>query len=100
MTSLPWDETDRPDIALWLRGCAPDDEGGYVELGWRAELDWVANEREAADLIDAFPLAPRETARCPLSDVVKLLRRLGSEAEDRAVLFIVITRAGAPSSPW
>jgi CRISPR-associated endonuclease/helicase Cas3 len=94
MTSLRWDETDRPDIALWLRGCAPDDEAGYVELGWRAELDWVANEREAADLIDAFPLAPRETARCPLSDVVKLLRRLGSQAGNQAGQCIVIARAG------
>lgn len=47
-----------------------------VELGWCRELDEAASEQEAASLIDAFPLAPSGTAQCPLSDAVKLLRRL------------------------
>lgn len=93
MTSLGWDEADRPDVALWLHGCAPDDEGGYVELGWRTELDWVGDEQEAAGLLEAFPLAPRETARCTLSDAVRVLSRLRS-AKQLAARVLVIIRGG------
>lgn len=94
MTSLGWDEADRPDISLWLRGCAPGDEGDYVELGWRTELDWVADEREAASLIEAFPLAPRETARCPLREAINLLLRLRSQTGQNAGKCLVVARGG------
>lgn len=86
MTSLTLDDADRPDVSLWLRGCSPDDEGTYVELAWRRELDWVSNENEAASLIEAFPLSPRETARCPLSEAVKLLERLREKKEGLLVV--------------
>lgn len=93
MTSLSWDEADRPDIALWLHGCAPGDEGGYVEFGWRTELDWVDSEQDAAGLLEGFPLAPRETARSTLSDAVRLLQRLGA-AEQHADRVLVVIRGG------
>jgi hypothetical protein len=93
MTSLAWDDGDRPDVALWLHGCAPDDEGGYVEFGWRMELDWVGGEQDAAGLLDAFPLAPRETARCTLGDAVRLLRRLRA-AQQHADRVLVLIRGG------
>ncbi len=86
MTSLGFDDADRPDVSLWLRGCSPDDEGSYVELAWRTELDRVSNEEEAASLIEAFPLSPRETARCPLSEAVKLLQRLREKNEGLLVV--------------
>jgi CRISPR-associated endonuclease/helicase Cas3 len=92
MTSLAWEEADRPDVSLWLHGCAPDDEGGYVELGWRTELDWVTGERDAENLVDAFPLAPRETARCPLSEAVQLLQRLRSQRGQDAGHCLVLVR--------
>jgi CRISPR-associated endonuclease/helicase Cas3 len=95
MTSLSWDEADRPDIGLWLHGCAPDDEGAYAEIGWRMELDRVDGEQEAASLIDAFPLSPRETARCPLRDAVKLLQRLRSQPGVDAGQCLVIVRGVA-----
>ncbi len=93
MTSLSWDDADRPDVGLWLHGCAPDDEGGYVELGWRTELDWVGDEADAASLLDAFPLAPRETARCTLGDAVRLLLRLRA-AQQYADRVLVVIRGG------
>jgi CRISPR-associated endonuclease/helicase Cas3 len=90
MTSLSWDDADRPDVALWLHGCAPDDEGGYVELGWRTELDWVGAEADAAALLDAFPLAPRETARCTLGDAVRLLLRLRAAPQHADRVLVII----------
>jgi CRISPR-associated endonuclease/helicase Cas3 len=93
MTSLSWDNADRPDVALWLHGCASDDEGGYVELGWRTELDWVGSEQDAAGLLEGFPLAPRETARCTLIDAVRLLQRLRA-AEQQVDRVLVFTRGG------
>jgi CRISPR-associated endonuclease/helicase Cas3 len=93
MTSLSWEDADRPDVALWLHGCAPDDEGGYVELGWRTELEWVRDEEDAAGLLDAYPLAPRETARCTLGDAVRLLERLRA-SEEHADHVLVVIRGG------
>lgn len=90
MTSLGWHEADRPDVALWLHGCASDDEHGYVELGWRTELDWVSDEQDAAGLLEAFPLAPRETARCTLGDAVRLLRRLRAATQHAGGVLVVI----------
>lgn len=95
MTSLGWDDADRPDVALWLHGCASDDEGGYVELGWRTELDWVGAEADAAGLLEAFPLAPRETARCTLGDAVRLLKRLRA-SQQHADRVLVVARGGSP----
>jgi CRISPR-associated endonuclease/helicase Cas3 len=88
MTSLGLNDADRPDVSLWLRGCAPDDEGNYVELAWRMELEWVSNEEEAASLIEAFPPSPREMARCPMSEAVRLLERLQEEKDG----FLVVVR--------
>jgi CRISPR-associated endonuclease/helicase Cas3 len=93
MTSLDGEESDRPDVALWLHGCGVEDEGTYVELAWRQELDWLDDAGEAASLIDAFPLAPRETARCPLSEAIELLARLRSGSK-YASLCVVAVRGG------
>lgn len=90
MTSLGLVDADRPDVSLWLRGCDPDDEGRYVELAWRRELDLVSSESEATSLIEAFPLSPRETARCPLSEAVKLLGRFRVNGQG----FLVLVRNG------
>jgi CRISPR-associated helicase Cas3 len=94
MTALSLDEADRPDVGLWLHGCAADDSTGYVELGWRLELNQVIREQDAASLLDAFPLAPRETARCLAGDAVGLLRQLRMRQEYDGRRCVVIARDG------
>jgi len=93
MTSK-YPETDaRVDISRWLHGSV-EDASMYVEIAWRAELDWVSDVEGLARLLHSFPIAPRETARCPLYEAVEVLVAVRDRAvEDqslgnRAVFFV------------
>jgi CRISPR-associated endonuclease/helicase Cas3 len=80
MTST-YPKTDaRVDVSRWLHGSV-EETSIYIEVAWRAELDWIAEVEGAARLLHAFPIAPRETARCPLYEAVEVL----AAARDRAV---------------
>src|SRR5690606_25727786 len=46
-----------------------------------------------ASLLDAFPLAPRETARCTLGDAVRLLLRLRTAQQHADRVLVVIRGA-------
>lgn len=63
-------------------GCmaSVEDASLYVEIAWRDELDWITDADGIARLLRSFPIAPRETARCPIYEAVDVL----AMARDRA----------------
>jgi CRISPR-associated endonuclease/helicase Cas3 len=69
----------RVDVSRWLHGSV-EDASLYVEIAWRDELDWVTDADGIARLLHSFPIAPRETARCPIYEAVEVL----AMARDRA----------------
>jgi CRISPR-associated endonuclease/helicase Cas3 len=79
MTSK-YPKTDaRVDVSRWLHGSV-EDASLYVEIAWRDELDWVTDADGIARVLRSFPIAPRETARCPIYEAVDVL----AMARDRA----------------
>lgn len=87
MTSFACREADRPDVAVWLRGRTPADEGGFVEFAWRTELDWVGDAQDAAGPIEAFPFAtPGDRALHVASrqDAVQTMADVSQPTGDRA----------------
>lgn len=79
MTSK-YPKTDaRVDVSRWLHGSV-EDASLYVEIAWRDELDWITDADGIARLLRSFPIAPRETARCPIYEAVDVL----AMARDRA----------------
>jgi CRISPR-associated endonuclease/helicase Cas3 len=88
----------RVDVSRWLHGSV-EDASLYVEIAWRAELDWVTDADGIARLLRSFPIAPRETARCPIYEAVEVLAMARDRAErehslgTRCVFFF---RDGAP----
>jgi CRISPR-associated endonuclease/helicase Cas3 len=52
----------RPDVGRWLHGSV-EEAALYIEFAWRTELDWITEREGAARLLNAFPIAARETAR-------------------------------------
>jgi CRISPR-associated endonuclease/helicase Cas3 len=95
------------DISRWLHGSV-DDASLYIEIAWRAELDWITEAEGASRLLHSFPISPRETARCPLYEAVELLREICRRAAedrnltDRIVLFVrdgVAEGQAVPSLP-
>ncbi|MBX5463027.1 MAG: type I-U CRISPR-associated helicase/endonuclease Cas3, partial [Steroidobacteraceae bacterium] len=96
MTSKHPNVGARPDVGRWLHGSV-DDSSLYVELAWRAELDRVTEPDDAERLLAAFPVGARETARCPLHAVVKLLEAIRGRAIKDKVLgerVLLVTRYG------
>jgi CRISPR-associated endonuclease/helicase Cas3 len=96
MTSKHPNAGARPDVGRWLHGSV-EDSSLYVELAWRAELDWVTEPDDAERLVAAFPVGARETARCPLYEAVELLKAVrGRAVEDDALgaRVLLITRYG------
>jgi CRISPR-associated endonuclease/helicase Cas3 len=86
----------RPDVGRWLHGSV-EEAAVYIELAWRRELDWITDLEGAIRLLDAFPISPRETARCPLNEAVDVLRRVCERvAEDSALggRVMVVSRFG------
>src|SRR5206468_1004836 len=86
----------RPDISRWLHGSIEEAEM-YVELAWRAELDWITEPEGAARLLDAFPISARETARCPLYEAVEVLAAIRARCLDDSVMaskLVIVTRYG------
>lgn len=69
----------RVDVSRWLHGSV-EDASLYVEIAWRAELDWITDVEGAARLLLSFPVAPRETARCPIYEAVELLAMVRDRA--------------------
>jgi len=79
MTSK-YPKTDaRVDVSRWLHGSV-EDASLYVEIAWRDELDWITEVDGIARVLHSFPIAPRETARCPIYEAVDVL----AMARDRA----------------
>jgi CRISPR-associated endonuclease/helicase Cas3 len=99
MTSKYPETGSHPDVSRWLHGSV-EEASLYIEIAWRAELDWITEVEGAARLLHSFPVSPRETARCPLYEAVKVLAATrGRAAEDpnlagRIVFFV---RDGVPS---
>lgn len=96
MTSKYPNAGARPDVGRWLHGSV-EDSSLYVELAWRAELDRVTEPEDAERLVAAFPIGARETARCPLSEAVKLVEAIRARAiEDDALAMrvLLVTRYG------
>ncbi|MCS7025464.1 MAG: type I-U CRISPR-associated helicase/endonuclease Cas3 [Bryobacteraceae bacterium] len=79
MTSKYPKKNARVDVSRWLHGSV-EDASLYVEIAWRDELDWIADVEGLARLLHSFPIAPRETARCPIYEAVEVL----AMARDRA----------------
>lgn len=86
------------DVSRWLHGSV-EDASLYVEIAWRAELDWLTDVEGTARLLHSFPIAPRETARCPIYEAVEVLAMARDRAEkghsfgNRCMFFF---RDGAP----
>lgn len=76
----------RVDVSRWLHGSV-EDASLYVEIAWRAELDWVTDVEGAARLLHSFPIAPRETARCPIYEAVEVLAMVRDRAQDERCVF-------------
>ncbi|HEY0872278.1 MAG TPA: type I-U CRISPR-associated helicase/endonuclease Cas3 [Vicinamibacterales bacterium] len=94
MTSKHPSAGARPDVGRWLHGSV-EDSALYVEFAWRAELDWATEAEDAERLVAAFPIGPRETARCSLYEAVDLLKIIrGRAVEDHALgtRVLLITR--------
>lgn len=96
MTSKYPDTGARPDVGRWLHGSV-EDSALYTELAWREELDRAAPD-EAKQLVAAFPISARETARCPLYEAIDLLKAIQRRAVDdkKALgrLVLLVTRGG------
>lgn len=85
MTSKYPEAGARPDVSRWLHGSV-EEAALYIEFAWRLELDWITNPEGAARLLKAFPIAARETARCPLYEAVAVLGAVRARAmEDPAL---------------
>lgn len=85
MTSKYPEAGARPDVSRWLHGSV-EEAALYIEFAWRLELDWITNPEGAARLLKAFPIAARETARCPLFEAVAVLGAVRARAmEDPAL---------------
>jgi len=100
MTSKHPSSGARPDVGRWLHGSI-EDSSLYVELAWRAELDRVTEPDDAKQLVAAFPIGARETARCPLYEAVELLmaiRRRAVEDHDLGARVLLVTRYGSTTS--
>jgi CRISPR-associated endonuclease/helicase Cas3 len=93
MTSKYPERGSHFDVSRWLHGSV-EDASLYIEIAWRAELDWITKAEGASRLLHSFRISPRETARCPLYEAVELLREIGGRAAedqnlaDRIVLFV------------
>jgi CRISPR-associated endonuclease/helicase Cas3 len=93
MTSKYPERGSHLDVSRWLHGSV-DDASLYIEIAWRAELDWITEAEGASRLVHSFPISPRETARCPLYEAVELLGEIRDRASedqnlaDRIVLFV------------
>ena len=87
MTSK-YPKTDaRVDVSRWLHGSV-EDASLYVEMAWRDELDWITDAAGIARLLRSFPIAPRETARCPIYEAVEVLAMARDRAQNgRCVVF-------------
>jgi CRISPR-associated endonuclease/helicase Cas3 len=96
MTSKYPEAGARPDVGRWLHGSV-EEASLYVELAWRAELDWITDPEGAARLANAFPIAARETARCPLYEAVEVLSEIRARAIEDPTLgtrLVLVTRHG------
>ncbi len=98
MTSK-YPKTDaRVDVSRWLHGSV-EDASLYIEIAWRDELDWISDADGIARVLRSFPIAPRETARCPIYEAVDVLAMARDRARredslgDRSVFFY---RDGVP----
>lgn len=86
MTSK-YPKTDaRVDVSRWLHGSV-EDASLYVEIAWRDELDWITDAAGIARLLRSFPIAPRETARCPIYEAVEVLAMARALAQDERCVF-------------
>lgn len=97
MTSKYPEAGARPDVGRWLHGSV-EEAPLYIELAWRAELDWITEPEGAARLLTAFPIGARETARCPLYEAVGVLSAIRARAIEDPVLgsrLVLVTRFGA-----
>ncbi len=86
------------DVSRWLHGSV-EDASLYIEIAWRAELDWITNVAGLARVLHSFPIAPRETARCPLHEAVQVLvavRGRAAEDETLATRSVFFVRDGVP----
>ncbi|MCC6877540.1 MAG: type I-U CRISPR-associated helicase/endonuclease Cas3 [Sandaracinaceae bacterium] len=100
MTSKHPDAGARPDVGRWLHGSI-EEAALYIELAWRAELDWIADPDGAQRLVNAFPIAGRETARCPLHEAVSVLAAVHTRAMGDPTLAqrpVLMTRFGVTTS--
>lgn len=88
----------RPDVGRWLHGSV-DDASLYVELAWRTELDVIADANAATAFVHAFPISPREAARCPLFEAVEVvaaIRQRAKEDPGLAQRLMLVSRYGDP----
>ena len=93
MTSK-YPKTDaRVDVSRWLHGSV-EDASLYVEIAWRDELDWITDANGIARLLRSFPIAPRETARCPIYEAVEVLAMARDRAQNGRCVFFF--RDGVP----
>jgi CRISPR-associated endonuclease/helicase Cas3 len=96
MTSKYPETEARPDVGRWLHGSV-EEASLYIEIAWRAELDWVTEPDDAARLLAAFPISARETARCPLYEVVQVLGAIRARAREDSTMggrVVLVTRYG------
>jgi CRISPR-associated endonuclease/helicase Cas3 len=91
LTSLKTEIFPRPQVSYWLRGVM-EDESVTTSLVWRADLALARDAQEAAEMVEAIPVATREIAQVATYRAAALMAALAEK--DGNPLVVIRSAAG------